>query len=770
MRSSARAWGLACFGATLVLDRPVRRARLDGARGGCPPRPSRASAPLAVLLDRPGDPVRERAPARRGVDGDRLAPRPVAARRVHLGPPSGRRRSATAGSCRSPRSPACGASRSSWSSATRSSPRRCSGGGGERCGSASSSRRAASWWRPSLLPSREAERAAGVESRSCRSTSGVPDDIVAGRRGPARRAADDRPRPDAGRRGGPSRPRRVGRGRAGPRRARRPRDDRRGPDGRSRRSGCRRSPARSSTIPTARSTRARSPSTGPGRSRIATTRRTSCRSASTSPGAPASGGSARSRRSPSTGCRGSGSTPSPSRALPPFGTPICFENAFPAIPRALVRDGAGVPRGAGEQRVVRLHRRSGPAPADEPAARGGDRALGRRRGGRGGERLRRSDGPVVQRTEPVRHDDPPGRGRVVDAADALRASRGLGARRVARPGRDRVPDAATSPQVAGHPQPRWVVPVRALAILPTYEERDTIEQVLRGVLTHARRGRARRRRLLARRDRGHRARDRGRPSRASGCGPVRRNRGSRAPTSKGSRSRWRRATTSSSRWTPTSPTTPSELPVLLAAADAHDLAVGSRYVPGGSVTNWSRARVLLSRAGNTYARFMLGLPIHDATSGYRVYRRAAPGGAPARAVRRRGLRLPDRARVAGPSARVPTSAKRRSRSGNGSSAAPRSPARSSSRRCGWSPGGGSSSGSGPRPPSERWRHRDRRNADNAYYVTLSGIGSPFSCLPGSPSVPCSHTVVVASRRPGCEGTRGDDRDRCRSSVIVRPMA
>ena len=43
-------------------------------------------------------------------------------------------------------------------------------------------------------------------------------------------------------------------------------------------------------------------------------------------------------------------------------------------------------------------------------------------------------------------------------------------------------------------------------------------------------------------------------------------------------------------------------------------------MPGGSVTDWSRRRVALSRAGNIYARLMLGLPIHDATSGYRVYR------------------------------------------------------------------------------------------------------------------------------------------------------
>lgn len=67
---------------------------------------------------------------------------------------------------------------------------------------------------------------------------------------------------------------------------------------------------------------------------------------------------------------------------------------------------------------------------------------------------------------------------------------------------------------------------------------------------------------------------------------------------------------------------PSELPRLLdAAAAGADLVVGSRYVPGGSVTNWSRARVALSRAGNVYARLMLAIPLHDATSGFRVYRK-----------------------------------------------------------------------------------------------------------------------------------------------------
>ena len=67
---------------------------------------------------------------------------------------------------------------------------------------------------------------------------------------------------------------------------------------------------------------------------------------------------------------------------------------------------------------------------------------------------------------------------------------------------------------------------------------------------------------------------------------------------------------------------PAELPRLLAAATQHDLTVGSRYGPGGSVTNWSRSRVALSRGGNRYARWMLGFPLKDATSGYRVYRRA----------------------------------------------------------------------------------------------------------------------------------------------------
>jgi len=66
---------------------------------------------------------------------------------------------------------------------------------------------------------------------------------------------------------------------------------------------------------------------------------------------------------------------------------------------------------------------------------------------------------------------------------------------------------------------------------------------------------------------------------------------------------------------------PDELPRLLEGARQHHLTIGSRYIPGGSVTNWSRARLALSKAGNLYARALLAIPVHDATSGFRVFRR-----------------------------------------------------------------------------------------------------------------------------------------------------
>ncbi|MBI4944184.1 MAG: polyprenol monophosphomannose synthase [Actinobacteria bacterium] len=69
---------------------------------------------------------------------------------------------------------------------------------------------------------------------------------------------------------------------------------------------------------------------------------------------------------------------------------------------------------------------------------------------------------------------------------------------------------------------------------------------------------------------------------------------------------------------------PEQLPDLLARIDAGaDLVLGSRYVPGGSVVNWPRHREVLSRGGNTYVRLVLGIPLRDATGGYRAFRRSA---------------------------------------------------------------------------------------------------------------------------------------------------
>jgi dolichol-phosphate mannosyltransferase len=67
---------------------------------------------------------------------------------------------------------------------------------------------------------------------------------------------------------------------------------------------------------------------------------------------------------------------------------------------------------------------------------------------------------------------------------------------------------------------------------------------------------------------------------------------------------------------------PEELGRLLSAVDGGaDLAIGSRYVPGGTVRNWPWRRLALSRTANTYSRVLLGVGIRDITAGYRAYRR-----------------------------------------------------------------------------------------------------------------------------------------------------
>ncbi len=63
-----------------------------------------------------------------------------------------------------------------------------------------------------------------------------------------------------------------------------------------------------------------------------------------------------------------------------------------------------------------------------------------------------------------------------------------------------------------------------------------------------------------------------------------------------------------------------DLPALLARVDEADLVIGSRWVPGGTVVNWPLSREVLSRGANLYTRLAIGLPVKDATAGFRAYR------------------------------------------------------------------------------------------------------------------------------------------------------
>jgi dolichol-phosphate mannosyltransferase len=68
---------------------------------------------------------------------------------------------------------------------------------------------------------------------------------------------------------------------------------------------------------------------------------------------------------------------------------------------------------------------------------------------------------------------------------------------------------------------------------------------------------------------------------------------------------------------------PKHLPNLIAATERADVAIGSRYVPGGAVVNWPKRRRLLSRFANSYIRTVTRLSARDCTSGYRCWRRDA---------------------------------------------------------------------------------------------------------------------------------------------------
>jgi dolichol-phosphate mannosyltransferase len=66
---------------------------------------------------------------------------------------------------------------------------------------------------------------------------------------------------------------------------------------------------------------------------------------------------------------------------------------------------------------------------------------------------------------------------------------------------------------------------------------------------------------------------------------------------------------------------PEQLPALLMALTDADLVLGSRWVKGGEVVNWPKSREVLSRGGNLWTRLMLGIPLRDATGGFRAFRR-----------------------------------------------------------------------------------------------------------------------------------------------------
>lgn len=70
---------------------------------------------------------------------------------------------------------------------------------------------------------------------------------------------------------------------------------------------------------------------------------------------------------------------------------------------------------------------------------------------------------------------------------------------------------------------------------------------------------------------------------------------------------------------------PEELGKLIEALNYADISVGSRYIPGGKIVGWKWHRKLISRGANFLAKEVLGLPISDATSGFRAYKQQAFG-------------------------------------------------------------------------------------------------------------------------------------------------
>lgn len=81
---------------------------------------------------------------------------------------------------------------------------------------------------------------------------------------------------------------------------------------------------------------------------------------------------------------------------------------------------------------------------------------------------------------------------------------------------------------------------------------------------------------------------------------------------------------------------PAYLPRLLEAAERADIVIGSRYVPGGGVSDWGALRRAISKGGSTYARLTLGVGVRDLTGGFKCFRREVLEAIDLGAIRSRG--------------------------------------------------------------------------------------------------------------------------------------
>ncbi len=66
---------------------------------------------------------------------------------------------------------------------------------------------------------------------------------------------------------------------------------------------------------------------------------------------------------------------------------------------------------------------------------------------------------------------------------------------------------------------------------------------------------------------------------------------------------------------------PKEIPIILGKMEECDVLIGSRYIKGVNVVNWPMKRLILSYCANIYTRVITGMPIHDATAGFKCYKR-----------------------------------------------------------------------------------------------------------------------------------------------------